>query len=118
MNNVNLYGRIATELKFEATSKKDKEKGYCRFLLAVRDGVDADGEQKTQFISCIAWNQLAKTISDYMKKGDRFALTGKINVQKYEDEDGEERTSFQIVVSQVYFVETKETETKSSKRKR
>lgn len=113
MNSVNLYGRITHDL--ELVELKKGKGSYCRFSVAVKDGVDKDGESLTQFIPCIAWNNLAEVITDYVKKGDRIALEGKINIQSYEDEEGENRKSFQIVVNKVYLVETKE-ETKDSKK--
>lgn len=113
MNSVNLYGRITHDL--ELVELKKGKGSYCRFSVAVKDGVDKDGESLAQFIPCIAWNNLAEVITDYAKKGDRIALEGKINIQSYEDEDGENRKSFQIVVNKVHLVETKE-ETKDSKK--
>ena len=117
MNSVNLYGRITHDL--ELVELKKGKGAYCRFSIAVKDGVDKDGESLTQFIPCIAWNNLAEIITSFVKKGDRIALEGKINIQSYEDEDGENRKSFQIVVNKVHLVETKESiESKKDKRKR
>lgn len=118
MNSVNLYGRITHDL--ELVELKKGKGSYCRFSIAVKDGVDKDGESLTQFIPCIAWNNLAEVITDYVKKGDRLALEGKINIQSYEDEEGENRKSFQIIVNKVHLVETKEEskDSKQNKRKR
>lgn len=118
MNSVNLYGRITHDL--ELVELKKGKGSYCRFSVAVKDGVDKDGESLTQFIPCVVWNNLAEVITDYAKKGDRIALEGKINIQSYEDEDGENRKSFQIVVNKVHLVETKEDskDFKKDKRKR
>ena len=116
MNSVNLYGRITHDL--ELVELKRGKGSYCRFSIAVKDGVDKDGESLTQFIPCIAWNNLAEVITDYTKKGDRIALEGKINIQSYEDEDGENRKSFQVVVNKVHLVETKEESKDSKKDKR
>lgn len=118
MNSVNLYGRITHEL--ELVELKKGKGAYCRFSIAVKDGVDKDGEALTQFIPCVAWNNLAEVLVDYAKKGDRIAVEGKINIQSYEDDEGENRKSFQIVVNKIHLVETKDEskQSKSDKRKR
>lgn len=118
MNSVNLYGRIVNDLELIETKGKH---AYVRFNLAVKDGLDEKGEQRTQFIPCITWDKLAEVLSDYAKKGDRLALEGKINISKYEDEDGETRNSFQVIVNKLHLVETAESSNdskKSYKRKR
>ena len=115
MNSVNLYGRITHDL--ELVELKKGKGSYCRFSIAVKDGVDKDGESLTQFIPCIAWNNLAEVLVNYCGKGERIAVEGKINIQSYEDEDGENRKSFQVVVNKIHLIETKE-DSKSSKRKR
>ena len=114
MNSINLYGRIVNDLELNETKGGN---AYCRFNLAVKDGVDKKGEQLTQFIPCIAWNNLADVLVDYASKGDRLALEGKINISKYEDEDGETRSSFQVIVNKLHLVETKEESKNDSKKK-
>lgn len=118
MNSINLLGRITNDL--ELVKGKKGEYAYVRFSLAVRDGVDKDGEQLTQFIPCIAWNSYAETITNYCKKGDRLAIEGKLNLQKYEDDNEETRTSVQVVVQKLHLIESKEksSDSKSYKRKR
>ena len=121
MNSVNLYGRICNDLELSKAGKGKDAASYVRFQIAVADGVDKEGERKTQFIPCVAWNSTAETLCDYMKKGNRVALEGRINIQSYETEDGDKRSSFQITVLRVHFVETKEeseSREKSPKRKK
>ena len=117
MNKCILIGNLTKDPELTTTTNGV---AVCRFSIAVKDGVDKDGESLTQFIPCIAWNNLAEVITDYVKKGDRIAIEGKINIQSYEDEEGENRKSFQIVVNKVHLVETKEEskDSKQNKRKR
>lgn len=123
MNSVNLYGRVCQDMELAQEGKGKDATSYVRFTLAVGDGVDRNGEKKTQFIPCVAWGSLAETLCDYVLKGDRLTVEGRINIQSYEDEDGNKRSSFQITVLRADFVETKaesdeKTEKKSDKRKR
>lgn len=105
MNSINLYGRICHELELKEANKNSV---YVRFSLAVADGKDKDGNVLTQFIPCVAWNSLAETLCQYAEKGDRLAVEGKLNLQKY-TEKGEEkpRTTVQVILTRVHFVETK-----------
>lgn len=100
MNYVGLMGRLTKDPELKQTSQG---KSYCRFSIAVRKEFVKDG---VDFINCIAWEKTADLISNYFKKGDRILLQGRINTGTYEV-NGEKRTSFDIVVSQIEFLETR-----------
>lgn len=127
MNTVNLYGRICQDLEMIKGKGKDSWK-FVRFNVAVNDGVDEEGEKRTQFIPCIAWGTTAQTLLDYCQKGDRIALRGRLNIQKYDasteldpDHEPDWRTSIQVVVETFDFVESKtdrDEKQPSGKRKR
>ena len=124
MNTVTLYGRNCQDLELMETGKGKDANCYVRFNIAINEGRDKDGEQITQFVPCIAWGKLAETLCLYVCKGDRLVVQGRLNIQKY-TEKGEEkpRTSVQVILSKVDFVETKaddeeEEPVKSPKRKR
>ena len=120
MNSVTLYGRVTKDIETEETGKGKNKNSYARFTLAVADGKDAEGEKKTQFIPCIAWGSLAEVLGEYVQKGDRLCVRGRINIQNYE-KDEETKWSFQVVATEADFVETKEESEekgRSDKRKR
>ncbi len=107
MNKVLLLGRLTKDIELKEFGKGKEKGNVCRFSIAVRDGVDADGEQLTQFINCVAWNKSAQLLADYVHKGDQVALEGRITQNDYETEDGEKRYSFQVVVSNVELLPNK-----------
>ncbi|VWL85377.1 single-stranded DNA-binding protein [Oceanivirga miroungae] len=100
MNYVGLMGRLTRDPELKQTSQG---KSYCRFSIAVRKEFVKDG---VDFINCVAWEKTADLISNYFKKGDRILLQGRINTGTYEV-NGEKRTSFDIIVSQIEFLETR-----------
>lgn len=122
MNTVILYGRNCQELELNTFGKGKDAISYVRFNLAVKNVVGGQGD--TMFVPCIVWGRQAETMAEYVKKGDRLCLEGRLNIQKYEDkEDGKTRTSVQVVVNRFDFVESnrdrdEEPAEKSSKRKR
>lgn len=104
MNTIILNGRTCQDMELVETGKNC----YVRFNLAVDDGKDADGDRKTMFVPCIAWNKLAEIMEQYVRKGDRILIEGKLNIQKYADkEDDKTRTSVQVVINRMDFIETR-----------
>lgn len=97
MNSTQLLGRLTKdpELKYGASGT-----AFCKFTLAVNRAFKKD---ETDFINCTAFGKAAETIAEYVKKGDQFAVTGRIQVDVYE-KDGEKRYSTGIMVDGFTFI--------------
>ena len=98
MNLVVLIGRLARdpELKFGQSGK-----AYSRFSLAV-DRPFSKGE--ADFINCVAFGKTAELIGEYLRKGRKVAVNGRLQMNRYEV-NGEKRTSYDVLVESMEFVE-------------
>ena len=98
MNLVVLIGSLTRdpELKFGQSGK-----AYSRFSLAV-DRPFSKGE--ADFINCVAFGKTAELIGEYLRKGRKVAINGKLQMNRYEV-NGEKRTSYDVVVDTMEFVE-------------
>lgn len=108
MNHVILTGRLTKDPEIRYT---DSKKAVVSFSVAVDDGKDRDGNRKTQFINCVAWEKTAEFIDEYFKKGDGINLSGKITTRTYE-KDGRKNYVTEVVVSGVEFPLSRKTEDK------
>ncbi|MCF2624691.1 single-stranded DNA-binding protein [Fusobacterium perfoetens] len=100
MNLVILTGRLTRdpELKFGQSGK-----AYSRFSLAV-DRPFQKGE--ADFINCVAFGKTAELIGEYLRKGRKVGVQGRIQMNRYEV-NGEKRTSYDVLVDTVEFLESK-----------
>ena len=100
MNVIILTGRLTRdpELKFGQSGK-----AYSRFTLAV-DRPMQKGE--ADFINCVAFGKTAELIGEYLRKGRKAGVTGRLQMGKYEV-NGEKRTSYDVVVDNIEFLESK-----------
>ena len=107
MNKVQLVGRLTKDVECQEYGK-GKECGYfARFALAIRDGVDKDGNPLTQFVNCVAWNSTAVNLEKYTKKGDQVAVMGRITENNYEDDQKVKHYSQQVTVSETELLSNK-----------
>lgn len=60
----------------------------------------AEGEQReeAEFHNLVAWNKLAEVISQYLKKGARVYVQGRLQTRSWEGKDGFKRNRTEIVV--------------------
>lgn len=95
LNNVNLIGRVTKEIELRKTQSN---KSVVKFTLAVDDGKDGQGNSRTQFIDCQAWEGLAETIQKYVLKGDMVNINGKLVNNNYES-NGVKYYSYLVLAS-------------------
>ena len=100
MNLVILTGRLTRdpELKFGQSGK-----AYSRFSLAV-DRPFQKGE--ADFINCVAFGKTAELIGEYLRKGRKVGVQGRIQMNRFEM-NGEKRTSYDVLVDTIEFLESK-----------
>ena len=108
MNVVCLVGRLTADPELRQTPNGTN---VCSFSVAVnRAFAGANGERQADFINCVAWRQTAEFISRYFRKGQNMGLNGTIQTRTYQDKDtGKNRTAFEVVINNAYFVESKGT---------
>ena len=100
-NKVTLVGRISTDLELRYTGSN---KAYCRFNIAVNRM-----NEGTDFIPVTVWGKPAENLVQYQNKGSLILVDGSISVNNYTDKDGNNRTSFEVITSNVQFLSNKKT---------
>lgn len=98
-NKVTLVGRISTNLELRYTGSN---KAYCRFNLAVNRM-----NEGTDFIPVTVWGKPAENLVQYQNKGSLILVDGSISMSNYTDKDGNNRTSFEVMTSNVQFLGNK-----------
>ena len=58
-----------------------------------------DGE--AMFVRCTVWREYAENVADSLSKGMRVVATGRLSVETYQANTGEERTSLKLDVDEV-----------------
>lgn len=108
LNKVILLGRFTRDPELKSTPQGVST---CSFALAVDRNFTREGEErKADFINCVAWRSTAEFISKYFRKGSMVAIEGSIQTRSWDDNEGKKRYATDVVVSQIYFAESKKDE--------
>lgn len=104
INNIVLVGRTTKDMELKQSSGGSM---YVQFILAVnRNFKDSNGEQQADFITCVAWNKTAETLSKYVQKGALIGVEGRLQVRSYE-KDGSRQWVSEVVINRFAFLESK-----------
>ncbi|MBR1676034.1 MAG: single-stranded DNA-binding protein [Clostridia bacterium] len=102
MNKVFLIGNLTRDPEASETGSGLQ---YCRFAIAVnRPFANADGNREVDFFNIIAWRGQAEICNRYLKKGNKVAIEGSIQIRSYDDKDGNRRQAIDIVADRVEFL--------------
>ena len=101
INRVVLTGRLTKDVELRATPSGAN---VASFTIAV-DGFTKDQNNNTvnqaSFINCVAWNQTAKFVSTYCKKGSLVAAEGRLQTRSYDRKDGTKAYVTEVVVDRL-----------------
>lgn len=105
MNRIILSGRMTKDVELRHTQTGT---AVAKFNVAVKRNVkNKEGKYDSDFINCIAYNQLGEMISKYFKKSSRIGLIGRIQSGSYTNQKGDKVYTTDIVVDEVEFLDEK-----------
>ena len=104
LNKVILGGRLTADVEQKVTQSGVS---VATFSVAVNRKVAKDAEQKSDFVSCIAWRNTAEFISKYFRKGSSICVIGNIQTRSWTDNNGNKRYATDVVVDEALFVDSK-----------
>ena len=104
MNSFNCIGRIGKEPETRYTESGTV---ICSFSLAISDGKDKEGKDKTLWLDVKAFNKTAELIAKHFKKGSQIGISGKLEQESWEKE-GQKRSKIVVIANNISFIGKKE----------
>lgn len=102
MNRIILLGRLvkAPEVRYTNTGKV-----VASFTLAVDRPFSQDGKKESDFISVVLWGKSAETLGNYVSKGHRLLVEGRLQIRSYDGKDGQKHWITEVVADRFEFIE-------------
>ena len=116
MNKVIISGNLTKDMEVNVT-KKDVLVG--KFTVAVQIGYGDNS--KTQFYPVILFGNRVESLQKYLLKGTKVLIDGQIDYNSIQDDEGNWKNYFQIIVNDLEilkFVEIEEDKNKNNKYKK
>lgn len=106
LNHITIMGRFTRDPELRRTGSGVP---VASFTVAVdRDFSGKDGaEKETDFIDVVAWRQTGEFVSKYFTKGRMAVVSGRLQIRSWKDKDGNNRRTAEVVADNVYFGDSK-----------
>lgn len=89
-----------------------------RFSVAVNER-RKDGEDWVDFpnfFNCVMFGARAEALEEYLKKGNKVSICGRLRQNRWEDEDGNNRSAVEIVVNNIELMQRPKDDDKPTKK--
>lgn len=91
---------------FIGNAARDAEVRYTANGMAVANvsiavNYKANGEEMVEWVNLVFWDKVAEIAGKYVTKGKPIFVQGRLQTRKWEDKEGVERYSTEIVVNQL-----------------
>ncbi|HEY7149373.1 MAG TPA: single-stranded DNA-binding protein [Gaiellaceae bacterium] len=97
MNVVTLIGNLASDVELKDVGD---DRQVATFLLAV----DRPGKDEADFFRVSTWNRQAELCAQFLAKGRKVGIDGRLRSSSWEDSDGNKRTAVEVVANRVEFL--------------
>jgi len=116
LNRVQLIGNLTRDPELRYTPNGT---AVCSFGLATNRNWKTDtGEKReeAEFHNIVAWNKLAELCSQFLVKGRKAYVEGRIATRKWTGQDGSPRSTTEIVISDMIILDSKRVDQQETER--
>jgi len=96
LNRCEFIGRLGAdpELRYTADNK-----AICNFSIAVN--YESTTKETTEWVRIVTFSKLAGICGDYLKKGSRIFVAGRMTTRKWQNKDGVDQYTTEVVADQM-----------------
>lgn len=105
LNKMTVIGNLGTDPEMRYTPNG---RAVTSFRIAVTlsyTGADGERQSDTEWFSVVAWNQLAELCNQYLSKGRKAYVDGRLRSNTWTGQDGQTRHTNEIVADRVVFLD-------------
>src|SRR5215831_12953862 len=108
LNKIMLIGNLGRDPEMSYTPSG---KAVTKFSVAVSrrwtDRESNERREETTWFNVVAWDRLAETCTQYLHKGSKVYLEGRMTSRKYTNKDGVEVTAWDVNLTDMQMLDTK-----------
>lgn len=108
LNKVMIIGRLGIDPEMRYTPSGSPVTTFR--VAAGRQWKDANGEtrEETEWFSIVAWNKLAEICNQYLTKGTRVYLEGRLQTRSWEDQQsGQTRYKTEVIANDMIILDSR-----------
>lgn len=107
LNRASIIGRVTNDIESRTTPNGQTVVSFSvatNFRWTDATGVKQD---KAEFHNIVAWRKLAETMAQYLKKGSRVYIEGRLQTRSWDDQNGIKKYRTEIIADSMIMLDSK-----------
>ncbi len=101
INKAILIGNLGADPEIRYTQSGDAMASFNVATTERWKGKDGQMQEQTEWHRIVAWRRLAEICGEYLSKGARVYIEGKLQTRKWQDQNGNDRYTTEIVAREM-----------------
>lgn len=105
LNKVMIIGNLGADPEMRYTANGNAVTTFRVAASRTYSSPEGERREETEWFSVVTWNQLAETCSQYLQKGRRVYVEGRLQTRSWEGPDGQRRYRTEVIANTVQFLD-------------
>jgi single-strand DNA-binding protein len=106
LNQVTLMGNLTRDPELRQTPNGQNVTSFSLALNRAYKDASGEWQEATDYIDCVCWGPLAERVSQYLSKGRRCLVQGRLQSRSWE-QDGAKRSKVEVLANDVTFLDAR-----------
>ncbi|HUP27526.1 MAG TPA: single-stranded DNA-binding protein [Chloroflexia bacterium] len=108
LNKVMLIGNLGKDPEMKYTQQGTPITTFSVAVSRNRKGSDGQNKDETEWFRVVAWEKLAETCNEYLRKGSKVYIEGRLQTREYQGQDGQNRQSIEVVANEMLILDSRQ----------
>ncbi len=105
LNKIIVIGNVGADPEMRFTASGTPVTSFSIAANRSYNSPEGDRKQETEWFNVVTWNRLAETCNQYLSKGRRAYVEGRLHSHSWEGQDGQRRFRNEIIANTVLFLD-------------
>src|SRR5579884_3504131 len=105
LNKVMIIGNLGKDPEMRFTANGSAVTNFSVAVSRNFPGGDGERREETEWFNVVAWNKLAEQCNQYLQKGRKVYVEGRLQTRSWDGQDGVKRYRTEVVANEVQFLD-------------
>src|SRR5919202_2065582 len=109
LNKVLLIGNLGRDPEMKYTPQGTPITTFSMAVSRSRKTPDGEWKDETEWFRIVAWQKLAETCNEYLRKGSKVYIEGRLQTREWQGQDGQPRQTVEVVANEMMMLDSRQT---------
>jgi single-strand DNA-binding protein len=108
LNKVLLIGNLGRDPEMKYTPQGNPMTTFSMAVSRNRRTPEGDWKEETEWFRIVAWQKLAETCNEYLRKGSKVYIEGRLQTREFTGQDGQPRQIVEVVANEMVLLDSRQ----------